>query len=87
MLSMGQMLALWIAILVVCTSVGFIWQAANFFTDNVLAYQIDNWDILALAPYVLSVVIAMIVLYSARMGLSSSIALVLLWVLSKSPVF
>ncbi|MEM8985621.1 MAG: hypothetical protein AAGC95_02770 [Pseudomonadota bacterium] len=87
MMTMGQMLALWIAILVVCTSIGYIWQAANWFTENVLFHQIDNYDILAFAPYVLCVVIGFIVLYSARMGLSSSIALAVLWLLSKSPVF
>ena len=84
---MGQMMALWIAILVVCTSIGYIWQLANWFTDNILTHQIDNYDILSVMPFVLCGVISMIVLYSSRMGLSSSIALGVLWVLSKSPVF
>lgn len=86
-MGMARGLALWLAILVVLLSLGFIWQAANWLTINVIAKQVTSYYILSMMPYVLAGVIAMALLYSSRMGLGSGIALGAFWLLSKSPVF
>lgn len=81
-----QQAAFWIAVLATFLMWPQIWSASLWLTDTVFRGQID-YAYLHLMSYLLFGVIFMVLLSLAQAGLGSSAAVLVIWLISKSPMF
>jgi uncharacterized membrane protein YjjP (DUF1212 family) len=84
--AMAQGVGFWIAVGVVFISGTRIWRFSQGLAEQFF-YDEFGSGLTFYLSFPLAFIIAMIVLYMARMSLATSIAVFLLWAISKLPIF
>jgi len=84
--AMAQGVGFWIAVGVVFVSGAQIWRFSKVLAERFFYYEFGS-ELTFYLSFPLTFIIAMIVLYMARMSLATSISVVLLWAISKLPIF
>ena len=83
---MARGVGFWVAMGIVFVSAAQIWRFAKGLSERFFYYEFGS-DLTFYLSFPLAFILAMIVLYFARMSLATSISVVLLWVIARLPIF